>query len=204
MHNVSSKAAEPDYARSRVVAGSAIDGVALRRLNMHPDHRGCFTEVFQRSWNTCITPAQWSVVHSHAGVFRGVHLHRRHAEYFSVLQGRASVGLRDIRPWSPTRDCWVMYELSGADLACITFPLGILHGWYFHEDTLHLQAVSEVYVDYGKDDNWGCVWSDPALQIPWPITSEPIVTYRAGDFPSMRTLIDALGEWREETPGSDG
>jgi dTDP-4-dehydrorhamnose 3,5-epimerase len=196
MRNVSRNAGTLVPAASRLVAGTTIDGVALRRLNMHPDHRGCFTEVFQQSWDTCITPVQWSVVQSHARVFRGVHLHRRHDEYFSVLQGRATVGLRDIRPWSPTRDCWVMYELSGADLACVTFPVGVLHGWCFHEDTLHLQAVSEAYVDYGKDDNWGCVWSDPALEIPWPIIGEPIVTQRASDFPTLGALLDALGEWK--------
>lgn len=177
------------------MAGSAIDGVEFRRLDMRPDHRGTFTEVFQTHWGTCIAPVQWSVVQSHARVFRGVHLHRRHDEYFSVMRGRATVGLRDVRPWSPTRNASAMYELSGDELACVTFPLGVLHGWYFHEDTIHLQAVSEAYVDYGTDDNWGCLWSDPALEIPWPITGEPIVTRRAGDFPTMNALLDALGEW---------
>lgn len=185
----------PTLAGSRLVAGSAIDGVEFRPLTMHADHRGRFTEVFQQSWGTCITPVQWSVVQSEARVFRGVHLHRRHDEYFSVLRGRATVGLRDIRPWSATRGRWAMYECSGDDLACLTFPLGILHGWYFHEASLHLQAVSEAYVDYGTDDNWGCVWSDPALEIPWPISSEPIVTRRAGDFPTLQALLDALGDW---------
>ena len=88
-----------------------------------------------------------------------------------------------------------MYELSGSELACVTFPLGVLHGWYFHEDSIHLQAVSEAYIDYGKDDNWGCHWSDPALEIPWPIAEEPVVTTRAGDFPTMKALVEALGEW---------
>jgi dTDP-4-dehydrorhamnose 3,5-epimerase len=202
MHNVSRDVGGLVQGASRLVAGTAIDGVALRRLITHCDHRGGFTEVFQQSWHTCISPVQWSVVQSHARVFRGVHLHRRHDEYFGLLQGRATVGLRDIRPWSPTRDAWAMYELVGADLACVTFPLGVLHGWYFHEDTLHLQAVSEAYADYGEDDNWGCVWSDPALEIPWPIADDPIVTRRAGDFPSLRTLLDALGNWNVEEHSS--
>jgi dTDP-4-dehydrorhamnose 3,5-epimerase len=166
---------------------------------MRRDHRGAFTEVFQAHWGTCITPVQWSIVHSHAGVFRGVHLHRRHDEYFAVVQGRATVGLRDLRPWSSTRGAWAMYDLSGADLACVTFPLGVLHGWYFHEESIHLQAVSEAYIDYGKDDNWGCLWSDPALEIPWPVTREPIMTTRAGDFPTLKGLVEALGDW--EAPG---
>lgn len=180
---------------SRLVAGREIDGVAFRHLEMRRDHRGIFTEVFQTYWGTCLEPVQWSVVHSHARVFRGMHLHRRHAEYFSALRGRATVGLRDIRPWSPTRGMSAMYELSGDHLACLTFPLGVLHGWYFHEDTMHLQAVSEAYVDYGQDDNWGCVWSDPALEISWPITGEPIITKRAGDFPTLNALLESLGDW---------
>lgn len=202
MRNVSRDVGELVQGTSRLVAGTAIDGVELRRLTTHCDHRGGFTEVFQQSWHTCISPVQWSVVRSHARVFRGVHLHRRHDEYFAVLQGRATVGLRDIRPWSPTRDAWAMYELVGADLACVTFPLGVLHGWYFHEDTLHLQAVSEAYADYGEDDNWGCVWSDPALEIPWPIADDPIVTRRAGDFPTLGALLDALGNWKVEKHSS--
>lgn len=180
---------------SRLLAGGPIDGVELRVLDMHGDSRGSFTEVFQEHWNTCIRPVQWSVVHSHARVFRGVHLHRRHDEYFAVIQGWAAVGLRDVRPWSPTRGAWALYELVGSDLACVTFPLGVLHGWYFPEATIHLQAVSEAYRDYGGDDNWGCVWSDPALEIPWPIVGEPIVTQRVRDFPTMGTLLEALGDW---------
>jgi dTDP-4-dehydrorhamnose 3,5-epimerase len=186
----------PALRGSRLVAGRAIDGVELRVLDTRRDGRGSFTEVFQEHWHTGIRPVQWSVVHSGPRVFRGVHLHRRHDEYFGVIQGRAAVGLRDVRPWSTTRGAWSLYELVGAELACVTFPLGVLHGWYFHEETIHLQAVSEAYRDYADDDNWGCVWSDPALEIPWPFTSDPIVTARVKDFPTMGALLEALGAWQ--------
>lgn len=179
---------------SSLVAGTAIHGVELRPLKMNFDARGCFTEVFQDHWKTCIKPVQWSVVHSEPNVFRGLHLHRRHDEYIAVLVGRASVGLRDVRPWSPTKGAWSLYELNGANLACISFPLGLLHGWYFHEPYIHLQAVSESYPDYGTTDNWGCHWSDPALEIPWPFT-DPILTRRASDFSSLQALVAAMGHW---------
>ena len=32
-------------------------------------------------------------------------------------------------------------------------PAGTLHGWLFHEPTIHLQAVSEPYELYAADDN---------------------------------------------------
>ena len=182
---------------SRLVAGHQIEGVELRLLDMRRDQRGSFTEVFQADWQSGIAPVQWSVVHSRAGVFRGMHLHRRHDEYFAVVSGRASVGLRDIRPRSATLEAWSLYELSDTELACLIFPSGLLHGWYFHEASIHLQAVSEPYSDYAGDDNWGCRWSDPALEIPWPFTDEPIVTERAQTFPSLDELVVLLGTWKE-------
>lgn len=181
--------------KSRLIDGVPIEGVELRRLKMNPDFRGCFTEVFQEAWGTCIKPVQWSIVHSLPNVFRGLHLHRRHDEYVAVISGKMTVGLRDLRPWSSTKNRWSLYELHGDDLACLTFPIGLLHGWYAHDPVIHLQAVSESYLDYGSSDNWGCHWSDPALEIPWPFT-DPILANRASDFPTMDGLIAALGEWK--------
>lgn len=180
--------------KSRLVAGRPIAGVELRPLKMNHDERGCFTEVFQQHWGTCIDPVQWSIVRSRPNVFRGLHLHRRHDEYVAPITGRMTVGLRDLRPWSETRGVWSLYEIYGTDMACLSFPIGLLHGWYFPEETIHLQAVSESYVDYGTTDNWGCHWSDPALEIPWPFT-DPILAARASDFPTMQALEEALGEW---------
>ena len=100
-----------------LVASSLLEGVEYRELTMHHDERGAFTEVFQECWNTVIKPVQWSVVKSAAGVFRGMHLHLRHDEYFTLLVGGACVGLRDIRRASSTSGRWALYEFSGESLA---------------------------------------------------------------------------------------
>ncbi len=185
-------------------SGDVIDGVKVRQLAMHRDKRGHFTEVFRDEWDTALNPTQWSVVESEPGTLRGMHLHRRHDEYFLVLKGHASVGLRDLRPDSPTEGAWALYDLRGDALTCLSFPRGILHGWYFYEQSLHLQAVSENYGFYGENDNFGCHWSDPALEIPWP--HKPVlVAERADSFPVLSELmkktreISALGE-----PSLDG
>jgi len=177
----------------QLVAGNVIEGVQVRTLKVARDGRGSFTEVFYDSWGCCIEPRQWSVVASHRGVLRGMHLHRRHDEYFSVLSGRTSVGLKDLRPDSPTFAASSLYELSGDQPAVLTFPRGILHGWYFHAETLHLQAVSETYDDYHGDDNLGCHWSDPELGIPWP-ERPTLVAERADAFPPLRTLLVRTAE----------
>ena len=172
---------------SKLEQGQNIEGVELAQCEMHKDSRGSFTEVFQDSWGTAIDPCQWSIVSSTGNVFRGCHIHLRHDEYFCLLSGEASVGLRDERPDSPTFGNWQLYRLFGENLAALTFPVGIVHGWYFHKPSMHLQAVSESYVDYGADDNIGVHWADPDLEIPWDF-SDPIIAERASQFGSLKDL----------------
>ena len=181
--------------RNSMLASSranVIDGVQCRPLTINRDSRGCFTEVFCQNWGLQIEPLQWSVVSSHPKVLRGMHFHRRHDEYITIIRGRACVGLYDLRPDSRTRGVSSLIGLEEKNLSCLSFPAGILHGWYFYEASIHLQAVSECYDDYCIDDNLGCHWSDPGLGIAWPDRS-PIISPRAASFPPLRELLHALG-----------
>lgn len=179
-----------DPCPSELRSGRTIAGVKLMRLDRNEDDRGAFTEVFCAEWPTGIDPTQWSLVESRAGVLRGMHLHRRHDEYFMVISGRATVGLHDLRAGSPTYGHGSTYELTGPD-CFLSFPRGLVHGWLFHERSLHLQAVSESYVNYGSDDNHGCRWDDPELGIDWPFAPTEL-SPRAAGFPSLRSLRESI------------
>ena len=67
---------------SGLIAGDEIYQAELIKIKEHKDYRGSFSEIFQEYWGTCIKPVQWSVVKSEKNVFRGMHLHKRHDEYF--------------------------------------------------------------------------------------------------------------------------
>jgi len=177
--------------KSRMKAGSQISGVVLRHLAENKDYRGSFTEIFNHRWNLDLDAVQWSLVKSEANVYRGMHFHKRHDEYFCLIHGKCELGLKDMRSDSPTYLQWSQYELWAEDLTALIFPRGLLHGWYFPEPSIHAQSVSESYVDYGKDDNWGVVWNDPDLGIPWSF-DEPIVSNRAGDFPDLKSFIAGI------------
>ncbi len=182
----------PEDMMSGLIYGSEIEGAVLRTLCEHKDHRGSFTEFFRSEWPTPIEPVQWSVVRSEPNVFRGCHLHLRHDEFFCILDGTCLLGLKDIRPSSPTRGVSSLYRLHGADLAALAFPRGIVHGWYFFGKSTHVQAVSESYDDYGGDDNWGCRWNDPDLDLPWGV-EDAILSDRAAGFPPLKQLMDDIG-----------
>ena len=180
--------------QSSLIAGKQIQGARLKFLDEHKDYRGSFIEIFEQKEDIGVKPTQWSLVKSEANVFRGMHLHKRHDEYFCITQGACLVGLKDIRPESPTYFQSSLYQLSGNDLASLVFPKGVLHGWYFFEPSIHIQAVSESYRDYGHDDNWGCYWGDPELDIPWNFEN-PVISERSKNFPNLKNLITSLGTW---------
>ncbi|MFD2932557.1 dTDP-4-dehydrorhamnose 3,5-epimerase family protein [Spirosoma flavum] len=173
---------------SKQIAGLALKDVELKEMTETCDQRGSFTETFADHWGSGIAPTQWSMVRSEAHVLRGLHIHQRHDEYFSLIQGHCLVGLHDVRPTSPTYLQYALYELFGTDLKAVIFPAGLLHGWYFYTPSIHLQAVSESYNNYANDDNLGCRWDDPALDIPWGI-SNPILSERAARFPPLSELL---------------
>lgn len=168
------------------------DGVRLRPLTTHADPRGTFTEVYRQEWDTGIVPIQWNAVFTEAGVMRGVHLHPLHDDYLIVVQGRASIGLRDLRRGSPTEGAVALVELRGADMAAITIPHGVAHGFYFHEPSLHIYSVTHYW---DPADELACRWDDPELGIPWPVT-DAVLSPRDAAAPPLRELLAQLAPYQ--------
>lgn len=163
-------------------------GFRLRSVQMHGDDRGIFAEVYRQEWDTGIAPVQWNFVTSAAGVLRGVHVHPWHDDYLILLQGRACVGLRDLRRCSPTEGLTALLELGGAKLNALTIPHGVAHGFYFYEPSAHIYAVSRYW---DAADELGCHWRDPALGIPWPAKGA-LISERDAGAPPLRDLMAQL------------
>jgi dTDP-4-dehydrorhamnose 3,5-epimerase len=163
-------------------------GVRLIPLEMHHDERGVFTEIFRREWDTGVSPVQWNVVRSGARVLRGVHVHPRHDDYLVVVEGRASIGIRDLRRGSPTEGLSALVELRADNLQALVTPHGVAHGFYFHEPSIHVYSVTHYW---DTADELGCHWADPALEIPWPDES-PLVSERDDAAQSLAELLAEL------------
>lgn len=181
---------------------AAIDGVRLASLTTHRDERGGFCELFREEWRTGVTPVQWNVVDSQPGVLRGVHVHVRHADYLTVAAGRASIGLRDLRAGSPSEGQSAVVELDGAAREAISIPVGVAHGFLFHEPTTHVYAVSRYW---DPADELACHWADPELEIAWPF--EPrLVSGRDASAGPLAELLAELEPYQQlmggEAPGA--
>ena len=165
------------------------NGVELHQLEPHADSRGVFTELFRDSWGLPVAPVQWNAVRSEANVLRGVHAHWQHADYLTVAVGSASIGLHDLREGSPTEGSGYFVQLDAAAPAALAIPPGVAHGFYFHEPSLHVYAVSH---EWDPADELGCRWDDHALDIAWPC-SEPLISERDRELGPLSALRDA---WR--------
>jgi dTDP-4-dehydrorhamnose 3,5-epimerase len=164
------------------------DGVALHRLTSIHDSRGSFTELFRDEWGVGVAPKQWNASTSEAGAIRGVHVHPWHDDYFLVLKGRVTIGLRDLRRGSRTEGLSATVELTEDPVTAIVMPHGVAHGFYYHEPSVHVYAVSEYW---NMEDELGCHWADPALEIDWP--GEPtLVSARDASAPPLAHLLEQL------------
>jgi dTDP-4-dehydrorhamnose 3,5-epimerase len=175
------------------VVGSLPAGLLLRPLEPHSDDRGVFIELFRQEWETEVEPIQWNAVHSEPGVLRGVHVHPRHDDYLTVVRGRAIVGVRDLRDDSETFGATACIELSAERPSAISIPHGVAHGFYFAEPSTHVYAVSHYW---DMEDELGCRWDDPTLEIPWP-QEKAHISPRDEGLPSLAALLGELrAAWR--------
>ena len=128
---------------------------------------------------------------SRAEVLRGVHVHVRHTDYLTVVTGKATIGLHDLRSGSSTEGLGTTVELDARDPAALVIPVGVAHGFYFHEPSMHVYAVSH---EFDPADELGCRWDDPTLEISWPCT-DPLLSPRDRD---LGALTDLRAVWHGE------
>jgi dTDP-4-dehydrorhamnose 3,5-epimerase len=125
---------------------------------------------------------QGNLSSSKAGVLRGLHFHRRQADYWFVIQGTAFVGLYDMRLGSPTEGLKAEVPLSSEGLRHVLYiPPGVAHGFYAQTDMLLYYLVDEYYTG---DDEFGIAWDDPDVNIGWP-GRDPILSDRDRSNPSL-------------------
>jgi dTDP-4-dehydrorhamnose 3,5-epimerase len=124
---------------------------------------------------------QANLSRSRANVLRGLHVHRRQADYWCVLDGAARVGLYDLRGGSPTEGVCSVVDLAADDPRCLLIPRGVAHGFYTRAGVLLQYLVDEAYS--GRDE-FGVAWDDPDLGIDWG-AADPVLSERDRSNPSL-------------------
>jgi dTDP-4-dehydrorhamnose 3,5-epimerase len=166
-----------------------LPGLMLVELDVRGDERGLFVERFQverfREHGLPTEFLQDNHSRSSPGVVRGLHFQHTppQGKLVGVIRGRIWDVVVDIRPTSATYGQGIGVELSDLNGRLLWVPPGFAHGICVlgEEPADVLYKVDALYNPGGEG---GILWSDPELEIDWPV-QEPILSARDQALPSF-------------------
>jgi len=163
------------------VDDTALDGVKVLTPRRFGDHRGFFSE----SWNRAVMAGAGLcydfVQDNHSlsrevGTIRGLHFQSPpHAQAKLVRCGRGRLFdvAVDARRGSATYGQWVGVELSFENGKQLMIPAGFLHGFVTREPDTEIVYKCSDY--YAPDCDGAVLWNDPDLGIDWGIAPEAAI-----------------------------
>ncbi|MEK6764678.1 MAG: dTDP-4-dehydrorhamnose 3,5-epimerase [Planctomycetota bacterium] len=168
--------------------------VLLIEPKVFEDSRGFFMETFhqEKYAELGIDHAfiQDNYSHSTHGTLRGLHYQLKHPQgkLIYVITGKIFDVAVDIRRGSPTFGQWAGQYLSDQNRRQIFVPEGFAHGFCVISKTADvLYKTTDLY---NPDDEYGVLWSDPAIGIDWPVKA-PIVSDKDKQFPGLGVVPEA-------------
>jgi dTDP-4-dehydrorhamnose 3,5-epimerase len=158
------------------VERTEIPGLLLLEPAKLGDPRGFFSETYNKRLLLEAGVEAEFVQDNHSlsvpvGVVRGLHFQTppfAQAKLIRVLRGRIFDVVVDIRRASPSYGKHFATELSAANWKQFYIPVGFAHGFATLEENTEIAYKVTNY--YAPECDRGILWSDPALDIGWPVT----------------------------------
>lgn len=155
------------------------------------DNRGWFMETFHhfrfKESGFDIPFVQDNLSFSIKGTLRGLHFQVNYpqAKLVQVITGEIFDVAVDIRPESATFGRWLGVHLSEHNKHHIFIPEGFAHGFCVLSDSAIVAYKCSDY--YKPDDEGGILWSDPDINIDWPVEN-PIISTKDNQLPHLFDL----------------
>jgi len=172
-----------------------LPGVLLIEPMVFDDPRGFFMETYHQGVYAGAGISgpfvQDNFSHSCRGTLRGLHYQRKNAQDKLVMAvtGEIFDVVVDIRRGSPTFGQWYGARLSDENRKQIYVPKGFAHGFCVLSETADvLYKCTDVYT---PGDEYGILWSDPAIGIQWP-GAKPILSGKDEIHPLLADVPNEL------------
>jgi len=147
-----------------------IEGVKIKKLQVHPDSRGDFREVLRLDDGLLKRIKQVSISRTLSGVIKAFHWHKNQDDAFYVIQGNIQLVLYDPRKRSSTKgQTQEIFLGESYDPQVVFIPRMVLHGYqpvgekevsvlYLMDRTYNRESPDEYRVPY-DDSRIGFDWS---------------------------------------------
>jgi dTDP-4-dehydrorhamnose 3,5-epimerase len=168
-----------------------MDDLILIKPKRFRDQRGFFSELYSYriycEMGIDLTFVQDNhSVSKEVGTLRGLHFQAPpHAQAKLVRCGSGAIYdvAVDIRRGSPTYGAWKGYELTAENGHQLYVPPGFAHGF------LTLKPDSEIVYKcsdyYAPETEGGILWSDPQINITWPLSTTPVLSDKDASSPLL-------------------
>lgn len=163
------------------VVQTAIPEVLILEPKVFGDERGFFMEsfnsqTFQRLTGVNAIFVQDNHSRSQRHVLRGLHYQIQQAQgkLVRVVAGEVFDVAVDVRRSSPTFGQSVGVRLSAENKRMLWVPVGFAHGFLVLSESADFLYKTTDY--YAPEHERSVLWSDPALNIAWPLNGEPILS----------------------------
>ena len=173
------------------VVPKELEGVVIIEPEVFDDPRGYFMESYnQRRYQDIGIKADFvqdNISFSKGRTLRGLHYQYPHtqAKLVQVLKGEVFDVAVDIRPQSTTFGKWIGKYLSDKNRQQLFIPEGFAHGFcVVSDEAIFMYKCSDLYA---RDCEKGILWSDPDLNIDWPV-NDPLVSDKDSKLPYLKDI----------------
>ena len=173
------------------ISHSKLKGCVIIEPRVFGDDRGFFLETFQaakykQEAGINLPFVQDNHSRSARGVLRGLHFQKTkpQGKLVRVVRGEVYDVAVDIRKGSATFGEWEGVILSEENKKQFWMPPGFAHGFVVLSDTADFEYKCTDY--YDPSDEGSILWSDPDLDILWPIAN-PVLSAKDE---SAKRLVD--------------
>jgi len=163
------------------ISHSKLKGCVIIEPRVFGDERGFFLETFQavrykEEAGIDLPFVQDNHSRSARGVLRGLHFQetKPQGKLVRVVRGEVYDVAVDIRKGSATFGEWEGVILSEDNKKQFWVPPGFAHGFVVLSATADFEYKCTDY--YDPSDEGSILWSDPDLDIPWPIANPVLST----------------------------
>ena len=163
------------------ISHSKLKGCVIIEPRVFGDDRGFFLETFQairykQEAGIDLPFVQDNHSRSARGVLRGLHFQKTkpQGKLVRVVRGEVYDVAVDIRKGSATFGEWEGVILSEDNKKQFWVPPGFAHGFVVLSDTADFEYKCTDY--YDPSDEGSILWSDPNIDIPWPIANPVLST----------------------------
>jgi dTDP-4-dehydrorhamnose 3,5-epimerase len=163
------------------VSATEIADVKLLALRIHRDHRGFFSETYNKGELAKVGVNLEFVQDNHSlsverGVVRGLHFQIppfAQDKLVRVVRGAIFDVAVDIRRGSPTYGNHVARIISAQEWNQFLVPIGFAHGFCTLE--ANTEVIYKVTNYYSPEHDRGVLWNDADLRIAWPVEESEAV-----------------------------